>query len=123
MREPLREFAAEPRGVIGHLDIEHADQLLGFAVDRDARVADFLAQHRERAVSERDRVGDIRVADDHLGETLAGAHGLGLADRDLYGRGHAARGEFDLARVCGRECDAGGKRGGTEHQRRPQGGL
>ena len=72
MRETLRKLAAEPRGVVGHLDVEHADQLLAFAVNRDARVADLLAEDRERAVGERDRVGDLRIADDHLGEAAFG---------------------------------------------------
>ena len=123
MRETLRELAAEPRGIVGHLDVEHADQLLGLAVNRDARGADLLAEHRERAIGEGDRVGDIGIADDHLGEALCRAHAFGLADRDLHGRGHAARGQLDLARLDGRSHDAGGKRGGGQHQRCPQGGL
>ena len=82
MREALRQLAAEPRGVVGHLDVVHADQLLALAVDRDARGADLLAEDRERAVGERDRVGDLRIADDHLREAAFAAHALGLADRD-----------------------------------------
>src|SRR5262249_2313165 len=123
MREALRELAAEPRGIVGHLDIEYADQLLALAVDRDTRSADLLAEHRERMVGEGNRVGDIGIADDHLGEALAGADALGLADRDLHGRGLAACRELDLARMRGGKYDAGGERGGREHQAGTQGGL
>ena len=123
MREALRELAAEARRIVGHLDVEHADELLGLAVNRDTCSADLLAEYRERAIGEGDRVGNIGVADDHLGEALAGAHALRLADRDLHGHGLTARGELDLARMRGCEYDAGGKRGGGEHQAGTQGGL
>ena len=68
MREAARELAGEPRGVVGHLDVEHADQLLALGIDRDARGADLLAEDRQRVVGQRIDVGDLRIADRDVDE-------------------------------------------------------
>ena len=82
VREAAAELGLQQRGVVDHLDVEHADQLLAFAIDRHARGAVLLAEDRERAVGQRIDVGDLGIADRELDEARVGAHVLGLADGD-----------------------------------------
>ena len=60
VREAATDLGRQQRGVVGHLDVEDADQLLALGIDRDARGADLLAEDRERVVGQRIDVGDLR---------------------------------------------------------------
>ena len=96
MREAAADLGLQQRGVVDHLDVEHADQLLAFGIDRHAGGAVLLAEDRQRVVGQRIDVGDLGIADRDLDEARVGAHVLGLADIDGHRRG--ALGAADLDR-------------------------
>ena len=97
VRKALPDLGLDQRGVVHHLDVEHADQLLALGIDRDARGAVLLAEDRERAVGQRIDVGDLRIADRDVDEAGVGAHVLGLADIDLDRRRALVRADLDHA--------------------------
>ena len=63
-----RILMLQQRGVVHHLDVEHADQLLAFGIGRHAGGAVLLAEDRERAVGQRIDVGHLGIADRELDE-------------------------------------------------------
>ena len=89
----------QPRDVVGHFDVEDADQLLAFGIDRDARGADLLAEDRQRVIGERIDVGDFRVADHDVDEAAVGADVLRLADGDGDLRRPVGAGDLDFAHL------------------------
>ena len=82
VREAAPDLGLQQRGVVDHLDVEHADQLLAFGIDRHARGAVLLAEDRQRAVGQRIDVGHFGIADREIDEARVGADVLGLADGD-----------------------------------------
>ena len=87
LREPATNLGLQQRGVVSHLDVEHADQLLAFGIGRHARGSVLLAQDRERAIGQRIDIGHLGIADRELDEARVGAHVLGFADIDGDRRG------------------------------------
>jgi hypothetical protein len=82
--EAALEFVGQPGDVVLHFDVEDADQLLAFGIDRHASGADLLAEDRQRMIGERINVGDLRIADHDVDEAGGGTHILRLADGDRY---------------------------------------
>src|SRR5581483_10211175 len=82
--EAARELVGQPRDVVGHLDVEDANQPLALGVDRDAGGADLLAEDRDGVVGERIDVGHLRIADGDVDEAAVGAHVERLADGDQH---------------------------------------
>ena len=110
MRKARRDLRGELRGVVGDLDVEHADEPLALAVKRDPGGADLLAEDRDRAVGQRVHVGNLGIAHDHIDEGRVGAHVFGLADRDVDRGGAPWRRELDKAlrcRLVNRQCGGG----------------
>ena len=95
--EALADLVLQQRSVVDHLDVEHADQLLAFGIDRHARGAVLLAEDRQRAIGQRIDVRHLRIADRDLDEAGVGAHVLGLADEHRHRE--RARGPADLQRA------------------------
>ena len=62
----VRRLRAVERRVMGHGDVEDADQLLPLAVDRDALGAGLAAENGEQAIGERIDVRDVRIGDEAL---------------------------------------------------------
>ena len=116
----VRELHGQPRHVVGHLDVENADDLLVLAVDRDPRGADLLAEDRQRMVGQRIDVGDVRIADHDVDQALIGVDVLGFADRHVHRHG-ARIGERDL--LLGARGDRHKRRGKRERQRQPDRGA
>jgi hypothetical protein len=77
------ELNRKTRDVVGHLDVEEADRVFAFVVDRHARGTDLLAQNRERMIGQRRDVGDVRIADSYIRERRVNAHVLGFAHGDI----------------------------------------
>ena len=115
IRKAARISVLHQRGVVHHLDVEHADQLLAFGIGRHARRAVLLAEDRQRAVGQRIDVGHLGIADRQFDEARVGADVLGLADVDRHRRG--ALGAADLDRPL-RRCLAAGHRGKRRNRRR-----
>ncbi len=109
-----RELVAQPGDVVGHLDVEDADQLLALGIDRHARGADLLAEDRQRVVGQRIDVGDIRIADRDVDEAVVGAHVLRLADGDRHHGGALVAADLDGALLRLRLADHAKQR---RHQR------
>ncbi len=82
--EAALEFVGQPGDVVLHFDVEDADQLLAFGIDRHAGGADLLAEDRQRMIGERINVCDLRIADHDVDEAGGGAHVLRLADGDRH---------------------------------------
>ena len=70
------QLVGEPGDVVRHLDVENADQLLAFGIDRHAGRTDLLAENRQRVIGERIDVGHVRITDHHIDEAVIGAHVL-----------------------------------------------
>ena len=84
--EAAADLGLQQRGVVHHLDVEHADQLLAFGIGGHPRRAVLLAEDRERAVGQRVDVGDLGIADGELDEARLGADVFGLSDIDGHRR-------------------------------------
>ena len=120
VREAALELVLQQRGVVGDLDVEHADQLLAFAIERHARGAELLAEDRQRLVGHRMDVGDVGIADHDVAEAGVEPHVLRLADRDGDGGEPLGRATARPAAAPARRCSTPGneRRGRDGDERR-----
>ena len=78
----LPELSVQLRDIIGNLDFNDAKQFLFRVQNNQPRQADRLAQNVQGLVCQRNDIGDLIVADEHLFIDAAEAQGRGFVLRN-----------------------------------------
>ena len=95
-RKQLRKLALQGGDVRTDDDIDHRNQVAGTVVKREAGRAGLLPEHIDRRAVDRHDVGDVRIADQHLGIRPVGSKDLALVDRHVELAGIDVRRDTDL---------------------------